>query len=155
MTKKKRQIQAKPTGTCFDDSLDFIFDKFKNGKIHYNLIHGICQQKNGNLYSHAWVEDIKNNTFIDFKIIKRQKTCLIFENKMDFINEFRPKSWTTYTLWQSLLMNWKWGNYGPWEHGYIGLTKDKKQLKKLGDRPSSKSIRFYKHEINRIKILNL
>lgn len=119
----------RPTGTCFDDSLDFLNDKLFQGLMYFNLIHGVCRLKTGEYYSHAWVEDTIEESFLEIKLCDTEKVIVEYD-KYDFVKETGATVWTTYAPWQALYHNWRYSNYGPWEKNYLALTRDKGALAK-------------------------
>lgn len=125
----------KPTGTCFDDALDYLAVMCRDqlGRQitpemtedwEMRLCHGILQRQDGTRYAHAWVEDEKRKLCFDFRMKRPGKTVIIEVNMETFYAAFDVEQVSSYTIVEALTLNHKYENYGPWELYYLKLCKN-------------------------------
>lgn len=110
-----------PTGTCFDDALDYLVENSEK-----YLVHGICR-KDGEDYSHAWCES--DDEAIGFGLVEfkgEMTTCVYYADKDEYYKRFDVQEKTTYDYDQALTLNHFYGHYGPWIQKYRRLCKDQK-----------------------------
>ncbi len=115
-----------PTGTCFDDALDFIM---RERPKEYLLVHGICTADDGDDYAHAWVEAVDQKTAIGFGLaeVDGKKVEIGYEVDIEeFYERMRVSEKTKYGFWDMVRENHAKGTYGPWEEKYLKLCKDYK-----------------------------
>lgn len=119
-----------PTGTCFDDALEWLTELVKRSPLrgftpNLFLCHGICLMHGIDPYSHAWVEEFGMVWFSG--VIEEDKAMIKCDLK-EFYDHFHvTEQVTKYTPWQAVEQNHAAENYGPWEQRYIDLTREGKQ----------------------------
>lgn len=130
MSKTSRKQELKPTGTCFDDTLDFLeqMSKLPDARLalpQLLLVHGICitPTTKDRLFAHAWIEWPKYSMVLQGCIYKGKRR--MFETpKVVFYAQLRPQKFTRYTIFEAAKLNEEHNNYGPWVDEYIALCKD-------------------------------
>lgn len=126
-----------PTGTCFDDALDFISERVKReprlaltGDLI--LVHGICLapegRRAGEPFSHAWVEDSTTEVNPPLEIVWQggvldgQRIWYAMP-RAEFESKLRPQKSTRYTMREAALENKRTNHFGPWVEEYSNLCK--------------------------------
>ena len=113
-----------PTHRCFDDALDYIELRLREGAHPDSLIlvHGICLAPEGphkdKPFAHAWVEH--EGRVVQSGLLDGERIFYSVPSE-DFAEMLRPQEFTRYTLRQALAQNLASGHYGPWEERYIAL----------------------------------
>lgn len=117
---------VKPTHSCFDDALDYIYDtcSLDPSRMHSMvLVHGICQSENNEPYAHAWVEEKGEAHF--FGIVKGVR--MLFMVPLDeFLEKFQVVECKRYSVPQAIRLNAYYKNYGPWIEKYRRLCRNGK-----------------------------
>lgn len=116
-----------PTGTCFDDALDFLAEALRiDPRADLVLVHGICTHPDGpragTRYAHAWVEegeDLWQTGIIDGE--RRTYCC----ERAEFYGLLKIVDTTRYTPRQADRENRRSNHYGPWVKRYAALCKPK------------------------------
>ena len=130
MSDEEKEITIVMTGSCFDDSLDFISERVAaqtgiEGIIdchkRLRLVHGICLPPDGKPFSHGWVEE-DGDCWMIALVDGRLSVCLVA--RADFYEKLRIQESTAYTLNEVLDHNERTGHYGPWEDRYWNLCKN-------------------------------
>ncbi len=113
-----------PTGSCFDDALDFLEGLAKEhnpilrtGRLL--LVHAICLAPDGHEYSHAWVE--QDEKFVIFRGIWLGVKNYFAASIDEYYRDAKVKDTTKYTPQQACIENHNSGNYGPWVERYKKL----------------------------------
>jgi hypothetical protein len=124
-----------PTGTCFDDAIDYLnwlctqepwnIKKFNK---KYRVVHGICHFEDGRPYAHCWLE--KGNKAMDFRMYNDKKVMVQY-TKGEFISILKPSRAIRYTIQECCDLEKRvHGHPGPWHPEIITLCKDvQEQLK--------------------------
>lgn len=121
----------RPTGTCFDDALDFITEILNSSsgdaKVRWIeqliLVHAICLSPYGQKYAHAWVEHNQHiwqgGVYLGHRVFYAQQRDRFYE-------EYRVIESTRYSVTDALHLNALHDNYGPWEQRYreLALARD-------------------------------
>jgi hypothetical protein len=119
-------LKLHPTGTCFNDALDYLELVVKETPRHawpdYKLAHGILLAPDGGPYSHAWVEQRDAHVW----------HCGILNgvrgygriDRDEYYEEMCVQEVTRYTIEQAWQQNHISGHYGPWVERYRRLCKD-------------------------------
>lgn len=119
-----------PTGTCFDDAMDWFMKNYKD-KNNLLLVHAICEKDDGELYSHAWCEH--DNQAFGFGLIEHegeQVFCCYCTDIKDYYDYFKVKKKSKYDITKVLLNNVLYKTYGPWRQEYLELCHDRKKKTK-------------------------
>jgi hypothetical protein len=119
-----------PTGTCFDDALDFLSEFLKRNRMlatTCELVHGIALARDGEPYSHAWVEQARATVWTA-GIVKGEKIYVGVDID-DYYDEMRVQEATRYSLLEAWAENSRTGTYGPWLDKYSRLCRDKKETR--------------------------
>lgn len=122
-----------PTGSCFDDALDFVEARVRQrprlARTSDLLVcHGICIIPSGNpeageLYAHAWVEE--GQVVWQGGILDGER--IYFATQRDqFYIRLQVQDVTRYTLRQVWEENRRTRHFGPWESRYEALCRKKK-----------------------------
>lgn len=121
-----------PTGTCFDDALDFFGQVLTPKQVFalaqdFSIVHGIClSQETKTPYAHAWVEQrnaLGGNTIIWQAGVYEGDRVYYAMALGDFEEDFIVQTCTRYTLTLALKMNDLWNNFGPWRKDYLALCR--------------------------------
>lgn len=118
----------RPTGTCFDDALDFIADMLRastgESKLKWIesliLVHGICTAPDGRLYAHAWVEHLDESVWQ--RGVMRGRSVYYQQGRDKFYKDRGVRETTRYTVQEADRMNELHDNFGPWEERYRALA---------------------------------
>lgn len=130
MKKRKKNIVAKPTGTCFDDVNDVLYslksklkEKFKPELCF--IVHSLCKWKDdGKLFAHAWVE--YDNLHYEVKLVGGKPEIFTFTRDFDG-HAYTVAKRTDYTLWEALeIALTHEDSTGPWKEEYRKHCKDYK-----------------------------
>ena len=119
----------RPSGTCFDDVLDFITTHTRPEHYPlYRIVHGICLiPTTDERFAHAWVErTLPGNhvTIIQGGIIDGYK--VFFGVQPELFNErLRPQRCTRYTIPEAKHQNEISNHFGPWDPEYDALARDR------------------------------
>jgi len=114
-------INIYPTGTCFDDAMELVEEIIKSDKSKLStlfLVHGICREPGGELFSHAWVEE-GDSCYFDGIINGEQ--AHIECDRAGFHDHFDVQEFTRYTMHKAFTENIRTNNFGPWEEKYLAL----------------------------------
>lgn len=129
---------VRPTGTCFDDALDFLEELSKTGVSKkelirdFVLVHGICMTPTvpSVQFAHAWVEWRQQLVFqrgiVDGQVLTYSMPLSQFEQR------FNPVKTTRYTVAEAARRNAETNSYGPWEPEYAALTREGADRRVLG-----------------------
>lgn len=128
-------IDILPTGTCFDDALEYIERRVLRvpalaSSRKLLLVHALCLADDGvTRYAHAWAEEA--GVCWDCGIVNGEKSWFALDPaSMDRMRHVLQK--TKYTCIQVLRHNRQSGHYGPWEEPYAAHVGDGGELKILG-----------------------
>lgn len=119
-----------PTHKCFDDALEYLAEAVRDepnlaeGK-DLLLVHGICVAPDGHEFSHAWVE--MPGAAIFSGLHKGQLEYFGLPIGI-FIQVYRVKETTKYTIQEAWEHNRRSGNFGPWEERYANLCGTSKEV---------------------------
>jgi hypothetical protein len=125
---RKAGNTIKPTGTCFDDAIDFIQiqvkDKNPAWRMRLKLGHGICLNENDNNapFAHAWVELDGEEVIQDGWL--GEERCTFSVSKEEFYKAYQVQEFTLYSLREMALENLIHGHFGPWKPEYHALTRN-------------------------------
>jgi len=118
-----------PTGSCFDDVLDHqsALILFDSRILHQWIVHGIClipegQEKAGEPFAHAWMEDDDERKVYQSGLVKGVKVWWSADRK-EWYDLMRVQDRTRYSFAEALTLNWKTCHFGPWEERYRVLCK--------------------------------
>ena len=119
--------QFRPTGTCFDDALDFVSELLAastgDAKLRWIqqliIVHGICITPDGEPYAHAWVEHLEK--VWQGTLLQGQRAFYPTQREK-FYEERRVMESTRYTVREAMRMNEQHDNFGPWEERYLRLV---------------------------------
>lgn len=120
-----QELTIHPTGTCFDDALDFFAQLLKESPLRARtpdvfLVHGVCLFPTGAPYAHAWVEERGKIWFSG----KLHGTLAFFKGEKDeFVREFRVIAERKYTPAEAWKQNHLFVHYGPWDGLCMSLVK--------------------------------
>lgn len=127
-----------PTGTCFDDSLDFLeqlarecgmFAAFvaspETAALHptfarMRVVHAICVAPTGKHFAHAWVEQDGSSVWQGG--VANGRRVFWRMPLADFEAELPTVEATRYTVAEALRLNAEHDHYGPWEARYRALA---------------------------------
>lgn len=117
-------IQLLPTGTCFDDALDYVSVLLKDAgcyterkKIlttHY-VCHGLVGPDDDPI-AHAWVE-VGDDVWISG--LWRGKQVFTSLPRSDYYASMGARDITRYTCQEVVDLNRKSNHFGPWEERYV------------------------------------
>ncbi len=121
----------RPTGTCFDDSLDLLVELLKahgdNGPAANAervatlfLVHAVVGALGGES-AHAWVEDDQLDACL-FVALHRGKRITFAAPRFDYYETYQVLCRWRYSYPQAFELNHASGNYGPWEPRLRELT---------------------------------
>lgn len=118
-----------PTHHCFDDSLELLvlLGEDIDTRKEIRLVHAICTSPNGELYSHAWVEDYDECYFSGLYM---EKFIYYGIKKEDWYEGAGVKEATKYSFAQAVRKNLETNNFGPWESKYKELCIKREEGKK-------------------------
>lgn len=111
------------THHCFDDALDYLNQRVL-AEPHLArwstlwLVHGIAQNKAGELYAHAWCEE--GGRCWDAAIAEGQRVWYAVPRD-EFYAARQIQETTRYTVRSACRHNLTSGHYGPWEEKYRAL----------------------------------
>jgi len=115
--------EMKPSGTCFDDALDYFLIVPVELRESHTVVHAICQRF-GELFAHAWVEysDGARRYFFEGVRVDGVKgyRCL---TPTEHASRFIVVETTRYTFAEALAENARHDTFGPWIPRYLALTK--------------------------------
>lgn len=122
-----------PTGTCFDDALEFLCDVVTAmpGEVdRFRLVHAIClmpetQDNAGERFAHAWVEEAGTADGViawSFGIWRGVRVRYAV-GRDDKYAHLRPQDVTYYTAEEAWRENVAARHYGPWRPAYAALVK--------------------------------
>lgn len=127
-----------PTGTCFDDAMDFLELRLRVDPGLANgagllLVHGIATFTNGmneddrvgEPFAHAWVEE--GPSVWQAGILDGQRVVYAVDRN-EFYAEMKIVDATRYTIREVWEQNVRSEHYGPWEPRYEALTRDGKRV---------------------------
>lgn len=120
-----------PTGTCFDDALDYLVTRVKaDPRIAHErrvrLAHGIAlipegQPGAGERFAHAWVEEADH--CYTMGILRGERVLVVHEHDAFYLR-LRIERVTHYTIRQAYLENLRTNHYGPWKPEYLALCRN-------------------------------
>lgn len=133
-------LPVAPTGTCFDDALDFIEQVAREQGLpgpgstsaavlqatfaRMRVVHGICIDPSGTPYAHAWVE--QDGTSVWQGGIAAGGVRVFYRQPLaDFTAAHPVRECTWYTVAQALQLNRDHDHYGPWEARYRALAGER------------------------------
>lgn len=123
----KKKVAIRPTGSCFDDSLDYLAflvkerpERAYSGE--FRLAHGILSAPDGEPYSHAWVEERGSRVWTG-GILDGVRGYFAFD-KVEYYAEMTVTDVTLYSVAEVWRQNYRSGHYGPWEEKYRSLCRD-------------------------------
>ncbi len=110
-----------PTHDCFTDALELFNELLLAAKRQgidarpqLRLVHAVCKAPTGVLYSHAWIEDERENTCIFYGILKGQRQAFGANPIQGYREHHGVQELARYTYSEALRNNRKSGHYGPW-----------------------------------------
>ncbi len=128
----KKQITIYPTGTCFDDAIDYInaisLKEPWNIKLfnkQYRIAHGICLFEDWRPYAHCWLE--KANSCYDYRLFESPEgeKVQIKYTRGEFYTLFKPQKVVRYTIRDCLHLEKRVHGYcGPWDPQIRALCPD-------------------------------
>jgi hypothetical protein len=134
-----------PTGTCFDDSLDYLEqvlniealtpEQLAEVERDHRIVHGICVGSAGVRYAHAWVEQRSRD---DRAWLVWQAGVLDGEriyfgrDRADYLATDGVERCTRYTLRIAAELNRIYGTYGPWRAEYLELARSGGDMRVVG-----------------------
>lgn len=122
--------KLRPTGTCFDDALDFVSTMI-NGSHEsakeawskvLTIVHGICTAPLDEPYAHAWVE-IYDTVWQGGIVVANGQRVFYPTLRTEFYAERRVTQTTRYTVQEADRLNELHDNFGPWEERYRALCR--------------------------------
>ena len=121
-----------PTGTCFDDAMDFLAVLCKESPLGgYQpglfLVHGICE-KGGEPFSHAWCEQ---GEMVWFSGIFRGEKGMLQTTKKEYYAEMVVTRFTRYSPAEAAEEYQRSISFGPWLDCYIKLTRQGREQSEL------------------------
>lgn len=131
MTPTTNEKTIFPTGTCFDDCIDYLNHlalenpaNIKKLNEDYRVCHGICLMDSGEPFAHAWLE--YRNSVIDGGIYQGEKVAVRIA-KHEFYANLKPLKVIRYTLKMCCHLEKRVFKYqGPWDPEIRALCKDTK-----------------------------
>ena len=114
-------IDVLPTGTCYDDCIEYMSEAWGLGQLDILLCHGIIG--NPRQHSHAWLYCPSENEVSHFGIVDGEKVR-VTGTKQELYTSLQVMECTYYSIQQMLYYNWRFNNYGPWEQKYVNACKD-------------------------------
>jgi hypothetical protein len=126
-------MSLRPTGTCFDDALEFLevlvrLRKATPAQIARDarVVHGICLAPGDGLrFAHGWVRLVPHELIVQGGIddAKSERVWRV-DTAEAFRRYMRPQQTTTYTVREFVELNQKHGTTGPWLPEYLALCGD-------------------------------
>lgn len=121
----------KPTGTCFDDALDFFCRVAPDMRHVHRLVHAICQAPGdittrapGELFAHAWVEAaLATGTFCIEGVIADGVRAYRMIPILQLYDRFIVVETARYTFAEADAENERHDTFGPWIPRYLALAK--------------------------------
>jgi len=128
-----------PSHACFDDALDFFAVAFTPPELFrrqhdFRLVHGICLSSGGELFAHAWVEDLSAELVWQSGVpaapsSAKGETLYYFAlPKAEFERLFLPQKSVAYTLPEAVEQNMKHQHYGPWRQDLRDLCSGEPKI---------------------------
>ena len=118
--KKKKDIVLRPTGTCFDDMSALFGKLIADGEKNLFLCHGIMTLDNGDLFSHAWLE--QGESKVIFTALYNGETVMVDANKKEYLQKSGLVKKTRYSLEKAAIASRLTGGLsGPWRPEYQAL----------------------------------
>lgn len=136
-----------PTGTCFDDSKEYLDTLISQGAtpeflLEHLIVHGICRDDRNFKYAHSWIEHGKNaitggifagvypgkvrtekaQTLNFLEGAKKGEKFYMQMEKKDFYVKFKVEELTRYSFYD--LRDNQINTSGPWKRKYWKLCKD-------------------------------
>lgn len=115
-----------PTHTCFDDALDLLCEFWRERpdiRDDLRLVHAICRLPGGDLFSHAWLEDIATEQVMFVSLLEADRGVFAADRN-EWYADIHVQACTLYTLRDALWHNARSGHFGPWEYRYRRLCRD-------------------------------
>lgn len=125
------EIVLYPTGTCFDDAVDYLNDlcskepwKIKWLNKQYKIVHGICLLEDGSPYSHCWLE--RANRCYDFRLYGSsiKEKVMVEYTRIEYYSRFKPQKMLKYSLKDCCDLERTYGYPGPWDAELRKLCND-------------------------------
>jgi len=114
---------VKPSGTAFDDALDYFVLVPPQLRAEHYVVHAICEIR-GKRFAHAWVEYMQGSTLYRFEGVlvdgARGYRC---HRPEAFEKLFSVEQSTRYTFAEVLALNERHNNFGPWLPEYLALCE--------------------------------
>lgn len=109
-----------PTGRCFDDALDLLTERIREGAAPdaLRLVHAILRAENGRRYVHAWLEE--HDQVWDAGTLDGRRIYYAVAWQ-EYYQARKVEERTRYTPHQALIENARTGHYGPWKPHYLAL----------------------------------
>jgi hypothetical protein len=111
-----------PTHTCFDDALDYIEARLRQGcpPGRLFLIHAKATipdgPDRGQVFAHAWAEEVKASSVVCIQQGFYNGQRITYEvDREEFYRELSPLTTYRYTLPEAWAQNRRHATYGPWE----------------------------------------
>jgi hypothetical protein len=120
-----------PTGTCFDDAIEYLNEIALHGQrerlLTLKLVHGICLApegaQEGTPFAHAWVEEA--GVCVQAGLFSGEPQKVYYGVKRaEFYAKLRVQVATYYTAPEVVVHNRRTGHFGPWEHLYRDLCQE-------------------------------
>jgi hypothetical protein len=125
-------MQCRPTGTCFDDALEFVIEANvpRSNWYKYTIVHGVCVAPDGHRYAHAWIE--RGELAIQVMLDGEERFALSLP-RGEFYTYYRVRLTTRYTVREAAEENRRTGHYGPWLEQYRQLLGRDNEPRRVWD----------------------
>ncbi len=148
-----------PTGTCFDDALEFVLSlapdehelaaQIEALEDTVRIVHAICLGHDASEhYAHAWVEHLHAGYMVCWQAGTFDGARIYFAiDRKDFYRGYQVARTVKYTLRQAAVENLASGHMGPWDPELYALANKAGEGNRILGRFEGVSPRFMLHDL--------